>query len=85
MPKSSSKKIEKAIEELTYEEALVELEEIVSALEGDASRNQLEEAIKLFERGQALAARCSMLLEAAELKVKQVAGDEIIPFEDLSE
>ena len=85
MPKSSSKKIEKTIEELTYEEALVELEEIVSALEGDASRNQLEEAIKLFERGQALAARCSMLLEAAELKVRQVAGDVIIPFEDLSE
>jgi exodeoxyribonuclease VII small subunit len=84
MPKSSSKKIEKTIEELTYEEALVELEEIVSALEGDASRNQLEEAIKLFERGQALAARCSLLLEAAELKVRQVAGDEIIPFEDLS-
>ncbi len=63
----------------------MELEEIVSALEGDASRNQLEEAIKLFERGQALAARCNMLLEAAELKVKQVAGDEVIPFEDLSE
>jgi exodeoxyribonuclease VII small subunit len=85
MPKSSSKKIEKTVEELTYEEALVELEEIVSALEGDASRNQLEEAIKLFERGQALAARCGVLLEAAELKVKQVAGDEIIPFEDPSE
>jgi len=85
MPKSSSKKVEKAVEELTYEEALVELEEIVSALEGDASRNSLEEAIKLFERGQALAARCGVLLEAAELKVKQVAGDEIIPFEDLSE
>lgn len=83
MPKSSSKKIEKTIEELTYEEALVELEEIVSALEGE--QNQLEEAIKLFERGQTLAARCSMLLEAADLKVKQVAGDEIIPFEDLSE
>jgi exodeoxyribonuclease VII small subunit len=83
MPKSSSKKIEKTIEELTYEEALVELEEIVSALEGE--QNQLEEAIKLFERGQALAARCGMLLEAAELKVKQVDGDEIIPFEDPSE
>jgi exodeoxyribonuclease VII small subunit len=83
MPKSSSKKVEKAVEELTYEEALAELEEIVSALEGE--QNQLEEAIKLFERGQALAARCGVLLEAAELKVKQVAGDEIIPFEELSE
>jgi exodeoxyribonuclease VII small subunit len=85
MPKSSSKKAEKAVEELTYEEALAELEEIVSALEGDTSQNPLEEAIKLFERGQALASRCSVLLEAAELKVKQVAGDEIIPFEEISE
>jgi exodeoxyribonuclease VII small subunit len=83
MPKSSSKKSEKTVEELTFEEALVELEEIVSALEGE--QNQLEEAINLFERGQALAARCGVLLEAAELKVKQVAGDEIVPFEDLSE
>jgi exodeoxyribonuclease VII small subunit len=85
MPKSSSKKVEKAVEELTYEEALAELEEIVSALEGDTSQNPLEEAIKLFERGQALASRCGVLLEAAELKVKQVAGDEIIPFEEISE
>jgi len=83
MSKSSSKKVEKSIEELTYEEALAELEEIVSALEGE--QNRLEEAIQLFERGQALAARCGVLLEAAELKVKQVAGDEIIPFEELSE
>ena len=83
MPKPSSKKTERLIEELTYEEALSELEEIVSALEGE--QNQLEESIKLFERGQALAARCSELLEAAELKVKQVAGDQIIPFEELSE
>ena len=85
MPKPSSKKTEKPVEELSYEEALVELEEIVSALEGDASRNPLEEAIKLFERGQALAARCSVLLEAAELKVKQVVGDVVISFEEESE
>ena len=83
MPKPSSKKIEKAIEELPYEEALAELEEIVSALEGE--QNQLEESLKLFERGQALAKYCGVLLEAAELKVKQVAGDEVIPFEELSE
>jgi exodeoxyribonuclease VII small subunit len=71
------------VEELTYEEALAELEEIVATLEGE--QNRLEEAIKLFERGQALAARCGILLEAAELKVRQVAGDEVIPFEELSE
>jgi exodeoxyribonuclease VII small subunit len=83
MPRPSSKKTEKPIEELSYEEALAELEEIVSALEGE--QNQLEESIKLFERGQALAAHCAVLLEAAELKVKQVAGDDVIPFEEISE
>jgi len=83
MPKASSKKTEKPVEELTYEEALAELEEIVAVLEGE--QNQLDESIKLFERGQVLAAYCGTLLEAAELKVKQVAGDEIIPFEEISE
>lgn len=82
MPKASSKK-EKAVEELTYEEALAELEEIVSVLEG--GQGQLEESIRLFERGQALAARCGVLLEAAELKVKQVAGDVVSDFEAESE
>jgi exodeoxyribonuclease VII small subunit len=83
MPKASSKKLERPVEELSYEEALAELEGIVSALEGE--QNKLDESIRLFERGQALAARCSVLLEAAELRVKQVAGDEIIPFEEISE
>lgn len=82
MPKSSNQK-EKPIEELSYEEALAELEEIVSALESE--QNRLEESIKLFERGQTLAARCGMLLEAAELKVKQVVGDDVIPFDEESE
>lgn len=83
MPKASSKKTEKPVEELTYEEALAELEGIVETLEGEQS--QLEEAIKLFERGQALVARCASLLEAAQLKVKQVAGDEVSAFEEESE
>jgi exodeoxyribonuclease VII small subunit len=83
MPRPSSKKTEKPVEELSYEEALAELEEIVSALERE--QNQLEESIKLFERGQQLAAHCGVLLESAELKVKQVAGDEIIPFEETAE
>ena len=83
MPKASAKSTQKPVEELSYEEALAELEEIVSALEGE--QNQLELAIQLFERGQALAARCGVLLEVAELKVKQVAGDVILPFEEESE
>ena len=83
MPRSSSNKTEKPVEELGYEEALAELESIVAALEGE--QRQLEESIKLFERGQALAGRCSVLLEAAELKVKKVAGDILVPFEEESE
>ena len=82
MAKSSTPK---PVKDLTYEEALAELEGIVAALEGDASQNPLEDSIKLFERGQALVARCGELLEAAELKVKQVAGDSVIPFEEESE
>ncbi len=83
MAKTSSKKTEKAVEELTYEEALAELEQIVAVLESE--QNQLEEAIRLFERGQSLAARCGVLLEAAELKVKQVVGDVLLPFDEESE
>lgn len=82
MPKQSSRK-EKPVEEMTYEEALAELEEIVSVLEDGQS--QLEDAIRLFERGQALASRCGVLLEAAELKVKQVVGEDVDAFEEESE
>ena len=82
---AKSKVLEKPVDELSYEEALAELENIVAALEGDASRNTLEEAMKLFERGQALVARCSALLEAAELKVQKLAGESVMPFEEESE
>ncbi len=80
---AKSKVVEKPVEELTYEEALAELERIVSALEGET--NPLEEAMKLFERGQALVARCGALLEAAQLKVEKLAGESVVPFEEESE
>ena len=83
MPKASTKKIEKPVEDLSYEEALAELDQVVSALE--SAQSQLEDAIKLFERGQALAERCGVLLEAAELKVKQVVGEDVVAFEAESE
>ena len=83
MPKSSSKKSEKPVEDLSYEEAMTELDVIVESLEGEQS--PLDESMKLFERGQALAARCSELLEAAQLKVQKLVGDSLIPFEEESE
>jgi exodeoxyribonuclease VII small subunit len=80
---TSSKKTDKSIKDLSYEEAMTELEEIVESLEGE--QGPLDDAMKLFERGQELVARCSELLEAAQLKVQQLAGESLIPFEDESE
>ena len=66
MPKKSSA----PPNELSFEKAFAELESIVAKLEsGELS---LDESLALFERGQALAAQCSRLLDAAELKVKRL-------------
>ena len=62
------------IENLTYEEAFSELEAIVHSLE--ANQHALEESMRLFERGQALAQHCASLLDHAELKVRQLAGED---------
>ena len=48
-------------QELTYEQAYAELEGIVAALE--SGEHTLEEAMKLFERGQALSKHYAELLE----------------------
>ena len=77
----SKKTSPKPVEELTYEEAFTELETIVNTLEGDASQNPLEEAMTLFERGQALVKRCGELLDGAELKVRELSGDRLTDFE----
>jgi len=70
----------KPIEELTYEEAFAELEMIVAALESE--QRPLDEAMTLFERGQALAKRCAELLDQAELKVRMLSGGELTDFEE---
>jgi exodeoxyribonuclease VII small subunit len=53
---------------LSFEQAFAQLEEIVARLESDELA--LDASLALFERGQALAAQCARLLDAAELKVK---------------
>ncbi len=80
---AKSKSTQKPVEELTYEEALAELEQTVEMLEGE--QNPLDEAMKLFERGQALASRCGVLLEAAQLKVQKLVGDTTLDFEEEDE
>lgn len=72
MPKSSSPK---PVENLSYETALSELESIVHALENE--QRSLEESMSLYERGQALVKRCAELLDQAELKIKNLSGDEL--------
>ena len=67
------------IEDLNYEQAFSELEAIVAALEGE--ERTLEETLAHFERGQALAKHCMALLEKAEMKVQQISGNELFPFE----
>ena len=62
----------KPADEMRFEEAFEELAALVGKLEsGDL---QLEESLGLFERGQALADRCSQLLEEAELSLRQLEG-----------
>ena len=65
---------DKPIAEMTFEEALAELESVVNKLErGDVA---LDESISLYERGAALRARCQQKLAEAEEKVSRITlGD----------
>ena len=59
-----------AIDALTFDDALAELQRTVAELE--AGGQPLEAAIALYERGVALQARCEQLLSDAELRVQQL-------------
>ena len=75
-----AKTVGKPIEQSTYEEAYSDLEGIVAALErGD---QPLEEALSLFERGQLLTKHCAELLAKAELKVQELSGETLEPYEE---
>ena len=55
---------------LTFEQALNELEEIVNSLEkGDIS---LEDAIRAYERGSILKDQCEKRLKEAKMKVEKI-------------
>ncbi|MEO9130470.1 MAG: exodeoxyribonuclease VII small subunit [Sphingomonas sp.] len=61
------------IEELSFEDALKELEAIVSRLEsGDAP---LDQAINLYERGDRLRRRCADRLDAAQARIEAIRLD----------
>lgn len=55
---------------MSFEAAMVELEQIVAKLEkGDV---ELEESIAIYERGEALRTHCNTLLKKAESKVEKI-------------
>jgi exodeoxyribonuclease VII small subunit len=58
-------------DETTIEEALVRLEAIADRLE-DPSLD-LDEAVRLYEEGLGLYERCAKRLDAAELRITQLA------------
>jgi exodeoxyribonuclease VII small subunit len=72
-----------SITELSFEEALRELETVVEKLESDGLA--LADTVRLYERGRALAQHCQQLLDTVALRVQQVQADEsgetrVVPF-----
>ena len=60
----------KPIDQMSFEEALEELEKIVGRLEsGDTP---LEDAIRLYQRGSLLKSHCETTLKAAEERVEKI-------------
>lgn len=65
----------KAIDEMSFEEAMAELEEVVGKLE--SGQAPLDQSIDLYERGAKLKERCEGRLKDAELRVnKIIAGND---------
>ena len=61
---------ETPVDQMTFEDAIRELEQVVGKLErGDVA---LEESIALYERGAALKKRCEKKLSDAEEKVAKI-------------
>lgn len=59
---------------LSFDEALLQLEQTVAALEG--GQLTLDESLALFERGMHLAQHCQQVLDGAELRVHQLVVDD---------
>ena len=70
-------------EELAFEAAFAQLEDIVGKLE--AGDLPLDDALALFEQGQKLAAHCSARLDEAELKVQKLSASGAVELFDLDE
>jgi exodeoxyribonuclease VII small subunit len=68
-----------AIDDLSFEQALSELEKIVAELE--SGQAPLERSIEMYERGAWLKAHCEARLQAARLRVEKIVvgqGGEVL-------
>jgi exodeoxyribonuclease VII small subunit len=60
------------IDQMEFEQALRELENIVKILEEEKS--SLKESVDLYERGSKLKKRCDSILESAQLRINKITG-----------
>jgi len=58
------------ISTMNFEKALAELETIVAKLE--SGKVDLEESIKIYERGEALRKHCEAKLAEAEIRIEKI-------------
>lgn len=58
------------IDKMNFEDAMAELERVVSQLEG--GQVPLDQSISLYERGEALRKICDAKLKDAELRVSKI-------------
>ena len=63
-----------APDDMTFEQALQRLEEIVESLEDETP--ELEQALDAYEEGTTLARLCLERLNAAELRIDELALDD---------
>jgi exodeoxyribonuclease VII small subunit len=61
---------EKPVADMSFEEAMAELEALVNKLE--SSQVALDDSIRLYDRGAELKRHCEAKLKAAEEKVAQI-------------
>jgi exodeoxyribonuclease VII small subunit len=65
---------DKAVSEMSFEEAMAALEGVVSQLE--RGEVPLDQSIALYERGAALKSHCALMLKNAEEKVEMIRSAE---------
>lgn len=77
-------KEQKSIDQMSFEEAMQELEQIVKNI--DSGAETLDSAVSSFERGVFLKKHCEQKLSEAKLKIEKITtdGNSLIKLEPLS-